>query len=85
MPFGAGVRNEIILQKFDEFPMIIIKIEKILFTHGMYDWIITFYASTLVSAKKFVDGTIVRLGKYLQESLLIETLAPIRKQGLKKP
>jgi DNA-binding Lrp family transcriptional regulator len=85
VPFGDGVRKEIILRKLDDYPMHIVKIENIYLTHGSSDWILTFYAPNLVSAKKFVEETFARFSKYIQEYTLIETLVPVRKQGLKNP
>jgi len=85
VPFGDEVRKEIILRKLDDYPMDIIKIENIYFTHGVTDWIITFYAPEIVSAKKFVEKTFAKFSKYLQEYSIIETLVPVRKQGLKNP
>ena len=85
VPFGDEVRKEIILRKLDDYPMDIIKIENIYLTHGVTDWILTFYAPDIVSAKKFVEETFARFSKYLQEYSIIETLVPVRKQGFKNP
>jgi len=85
VPFGDEVKKEIILRKLDDYPMHIVKIENIYLTHGASDWIITFYAPNIQSAKKFVDETFRRFSKYLQEYNIIETLVPVRKQGLKNP
>jgi DNA-binding Lrp family transcriptional regulator len=85
VPFGDEVRKEIILRKLDDYPMHIVKIENIYLTHGVSDWILTFYAPDLVSAKKFVEETFARFDKYLQEYTLIETLVTVRKHGLKNP
>ena len=54
-------------------------------TQGISDWIFTFYAPDIISAKRFVEHTIQRLEKYIQEYNLIETLIPVRKQGFKNP
>ncbi len=85
VPFGDEVRQEIIFRKIDDYPMHIVKIENIYLTHGITDWIFTFYAPDIISAKKFVDETFKKFSKYLQEYNIIETLVPIRKQGLKNP
>jgi DNA-binding Lrp family transcriptional regulator len=85
VPFGDEVRKEIILRKLDDYPMHIVKIENIYLTHGNFDWILSFYAPDLVTAKKFVDETFAKFSKYLQEYTLVETLVPVRKQGLKNP
>jgi DNA-binding Lrp family transcriptional regulator len=85
VPFGDEFRKEIILRKLDDYPMDIVRIENIYLTHGITDWIFTFYAPDIISAKKFVDETFARFSKYLQEYNILETLVPVRKQGLKNP
>jgi len=62
-----------------------VKIENIFFTHGFYDGVVTFYAPNLVTAKKFVQNISMNLDKVFAEFLLLETLIPIRKSGLKNP
>jgi hypothetical protein len=54
-------------------------------THGISDWIFTFYTPDIISAKKFVEDAFKRYDKYVKGFTLIETLFPIRKQGLKNP
>jgi len=85
VPLGEEIRKEIILRKLDDYPMDIIRIENIYLTHGITDWIFTFYAPDIISAKRFVDETFARFSKYLQEFNIVETLVPVRKQGLKNP
>ncbi len=85
VPFGDEFRKEIILRKLDDYPMDIVRIENIYLTHGITDWILTFYAPDIISAKKFVDETFARFSKYLQEYNIVETLVPVRKQGFKNP
>jgi DNA-binding Lrp family transcriptional regulator len=85
VPFGDEVRQEVILRKLDDYPSDIVKIENIYLAHGIFDWIITFYAPDLISAKRFVEQTFKRFSKYLQEYTIVETLVPIRKHGLKNP
>ena len=54
------------------------------------DWIyilngLTFYAPDLVSVKKFVDILFNRRYEYIKEYFLLETIVPIRKNGIKNP
>jgi DNA-binding Lrp family transcriptional regulator len=84
-PFDQDVRKEIILRKIDDYPEGLVKIENIYFTHGIADWVITFYAHDIVSAKKYVDFTFERFSKYIQEYSIVETLVTVRKMGLKNP
>ena len=85
VPFDEIVRKEIISRKLDDYPMDIVKIENIYLTHGTSDWILTFYAPNLVSAKKFVDQTFKRFSKYFQGFDVLEILVSVRKQGIKNP
>jgi len=84
-PLDQDVRKEIILRKIDDFPEGLVKIEDIYFTHGIADWVLTFYAPDIVSAKKYVDLTFNRFSKYIQEYSIVETLVTVRKMGLKNP
>jgi DNA-binding Lrp family transcriptional regulator len=84
-PFDKDVRKEIILRKIDDYPEGLVKIENIYFTHGIADWVLTFYTPDIVSAKKYVDQTFERFSKYIQEYSIVETLITVRKMGLKNP
>jgi DNA-binding Lrp family transcriptional regulator len=85
IPLDAAVRKEVIFDKLDNYPSGLVKIENIYLTHGISDWILTFYAPDIISAKRFVEHTIQRFNKYIQEYFLIETLVSIRKHGFKNP
>ena len=85
MPFEDDVRKEVMFDNVDNIPAGLVKVENIYISHGMFDWIITFYAPNLVSAKKFVESLFNRRSKYIKEFFLLETLYPVRKQGLKNP
>lgn len=62
-----------------------VKIENIYITHGAHSAVVTFYASNLIYAKKLLQSLSNNIGKYFEEFILLETLFPIRKQGLKNP
>ncbi len=61
----------------------LVKIENIYSTHGMVDFIFTFYAPNIVVAKKFVELLFHKHNTYIQDYFLLETLFPIRKNGIK--
>ncbi len=67
------------------FPMPTIKMENIYSTHGPVDWIATFFAPDLFTAKQFVEKTFERFSKYFSEVTLVETLVSVRKNGHKNP
>ncbi len=89
LPFDEATKKEVIQENLaDLLPDTIrnlIEIENIYFTHGRYDSVVTFYAPNLVAAKKVQDAISQNLNKYFDEYLLLETLFPVRKQGLKNP
>jgi DNA-binding Lrp family transcriptional regulator len=85
VPFDAAFRKEVTLENLDDYLPGSVKIENIFFTHGRFNAVITFYAPNLIVAKNFIQELFKRIGKYLGEYLLLETLFPIRKQGLKNP
>ncbi|MBN1168264.1 Lrp/AsnC family transcriptional regulator [Candidatus Woesebacteria bacterium] len=80
-----AVKKEILTDKIDNHPKGLVSIENIYFTHGICDMIFTFYAPDVITAKRFLNLTFVRFQKFVKEYTLIETLFPIRKQGLKNP
>jgi len=85
VPFDASFKKEVIFEKIDDNIPESVKIENIYLTHGDYDLVFTFYAPNLVAAKNFIDTGFLRYVKYIREYLLLETLVPIRKKGLKNP
>ena len=85
VPFDEPFKKEVIFEKIDDNIPESVKIENIYLTHGDYDLVFTFYAPNLVAAKNFIDTGFLRYVKYIREYLLLETLVPIRKKGLKNP
>jgi DNA-binding Lrp family transcriptional regulator len=84
-PFEESLKKEIIFEKIDAYAPDSVKIENIFFTYGSFDVVLTFYAVDLVNAKKFIQIAFKKLEKYIGDYLLLETLVPIRKQGIKNP
>ena len=85
VPFDDAIRKEMIEDKIDHYTPGLVTIENIYHTHGVADMVFTFYATDIIAAKKFVEKTANRYHQYVEEYFLIETLVPIRKQGLKNP
>ncbi|MCX6661326.1 MAG: Lrp/AsnC family transcriptional regulator [Euryarchaeota archaeon] len=83
--FDVSTKNELIFENLDDYLPGVVRIEDIFFTHGSFDAVVTFYVPDLISAKKFVQVIFNRVGKFLKEILLIETIIPIRKKGIKNP
>jgi DNA-binding Lrp family transcriptional regulator len=84
VPFDEAYKKELLFDKLDSYSSDV-KIENISLTHGQYDGFVTFYAKDIISAKKLLNEIFKRIGKYFEEYVLLETLLPIRKQGLKNP
>jgi len=85
MPINSTAKKDIIFTKLDSIAPTSIKIENIYLTHGAYDGVITFYAPDLITAKRLVQSLIQHLGELFEDFLLLETLIPSRKNGLKNP
>ena len=60
-------------------------IENSLYTHGEYDWIITFTADDLRQAKKFTELLYLTYQGYIAKMDLMETLFWTRKQRIFNP
>jgi DNA-binding Lrp family transcriptional regulator len=85
VPYDQDVKKEIIFRKIDDYPTGLVKVTDIYFTHGVADWVVTFYAPDLIAAKKFVEKTFERFSKYLLEYTIMETLVTVRKNSVKNP
>ncbi len=84
-PFDQDVKKEILFEKIDDYPPGLVMMENIFFTHGVSDWVLTFYAPDIITAKRYVEHTFARFNKYLQEYTILETLVTVRKKKLKNP
>lgn len=85
IPFKDDIKKEMIFKKIDDPFSDLIKIENIYTTHGIADFVFTFYSPDLISAKKFVEKAFSKYYEYVQEYSIIEIMFPLRKQGLKNP
>jgi DNA-binding Lrp family transcriptional regulator len=63
VPFDASIKKELILEKLDEYLPGIVRIEDVIFTHGSFDAVVTFYTPNLISSKNFVQELSKRVGK----------------------
>jgi len=60
-------------------------VESSLFVHGHYDWIISINTKDIKEAKKFCELLNDMYKGYIAEIDLLETLVPVRKQGILNP
>lgn len=84
VPFDESFKKEVIFDKLDNYSSDV-KVENLYIVHGKYENVVTFYAKDLVSAKKLINQMLKKLGKYYEDYFLLETIIPVRKQGLKNP
>lgn len=86
VPFDDEIRKEVSFDKIDNRISGLVKMENIYATHGeICDFIFTFYAPDLITAKKFVESLFKRHSGHIKHYYLLETMVHMRKQGLKNP
>jgi DNA-binding Lrp family transcriptional regulator len=85
-PANKKMVDEIAFKKMDDiFSDLAIRIENIHYVHGCYDGVISFWAENLVTAKKFINQFSVHMEGLIENTELLETIFPIRKQTIKNP
>ncbi|MFO7677398.1 MAG: Lrp/AsnC family transcriptional regulator [Thermoplasmatota archaeon] len=85
-PIDDFIYNEIQHRRLDEYyPELKIMVEDILFVNGKYDFIITLTAPGIVETKMFCEKIFQKLKDYLSDYEILETITPIRKNGLRNP
>ena len=70
IPFDETLKKEMILEKIDAYAPNSVKVENILFTHGSFDVVVTFYALNLVNAKKFCEIAFKKNSKSILENIV---------------
>lgn len=86
VPVEKKIRDEIFNTRLDDLlPDHVVEIETIEYVHGMFDGIFSFRTDGIVNAKKFCERFQERFQPYVVDVELLETIFPIRKQGLRNP
>jgi len=62
-----------------------VTVESSYYTHGEYDWVLTFTAQTIVQAKKFCDSLIALHPGVIEKNILLETLFIIKNHHILNP
>jgi uncharacterized protein with GYD domain len=62
-----------------------ITIESSFYTHGEYDWVLTFTADDIKQAKKFSDSVVALHLGVIEKITILQTLMFIRKQYILNP
>lgn len=85
-PLDETVADRIISRKLEEIASDIgITILTSLYSHGSYDWIISFMTTDIRNAKKFTEQIKNIYSEYIAEVQLLETLFFVKKQGILNP
>ena len=85
-PIDEVLAEKIIVRKIEDLvPTNKVRIEDSLYTHGAYDWIITFSAENIKQAKKFCETLNNFYQGHIGDLQLLETMFPIRRKGILNP
>jgi len=83
---SEDIINEIVSRKFEEMMKEVgITIESSYFIHGEYDWVITFYAHDIRTAKKLVEIFTQMHPGYIEKATIMQSLMFIKKQFILNP
>ena len=86
LPLDEKLVDKIITRQLENSASKIdIKIESSIFVHGTFDWVICFKAKDMKQAKKFNEIVNKTYWGYIGEVQMMETLFPIRIQGILNP
>jgi hypothetical protein len=86
LPIDEKLTDKIITRQLEQSASKIdIKIKHSVFTHGIFDWVICFEAKDMKHAKKFSEILNKIYWGYIGELHMMETLFPIRIQGILNP
>ncbi|MFO7678330.1 MAG: Lrp/AsnC family transcriptional regulator [Thermoplasmatota archaeon] len=85
-PIDDFIYNEIQSKRVDEYyPELKIMAENVFYVSGTYDLIITLTAPGIVETKMFCEKIFQIAREYLSDYEILETITPIRKNGLRNP
>ena len=86
LPIDKKLVDKIISRQLENSALEIdIRIESSIFVHGTFDWVICFKAKDMMHAKKFSEVVNKTYWGHIGEMHLMETLFPIRIQGIINP
>ena len=85
-PVDSKMMQEILTTRLDDLlPELNIKMDDIEYVHGSFDGLFSFYATDLITAKKFSDRFKERFNQYIASVELLEGIFFIRNQGIRNP
>jgi len=85
-PVEKKTINEILTTRLDDLlPQSNIRIENIEFVHGSVDGIFSFWADSLITAKRFCERFNERFPQYVASYELLETIITVRRASIRNP
>jgi DNA-binding Lrp family transcriptional regulator len=86
LPLNSPVEMDIIEEKLDNLGYKMgIFVEDNIWIHGDYDWMMSFMAKDLYSAKKFHNKILEKYGDYFRELKILESIVTVKKSGFSNP
>ena len=85
-PLGEELTSKIIKRDVEPAAELLgVIIDSSFYVHGMYDWVICFFAEDIAEAKQFCDILLKAYSGYIADLQILETLFWIRKHGRINP
>ncbi len=85
-PVDKKMTSEILTTRLDDLlPQSQIRMENIEFVHGSVDGVFSFWADSLITAKRFCERFNERFPQYVSSYELLETIITVRRASLRNP
>jgi DNA-binding Lrp family transcriptional regulator len=84
LPLDEDILKKLPVGKFtDLLPKINIEIRDTLYTHGYFDWVLTFTAEDITRAKELCNRMLEGYNKFIDRVELLELVVPFRLDGFR--
>jgi len=82
LPIGNPAENDVVERTMDKLgEKIGVIVEDSIWLHGEYDWIMSFLAEDLKTAKRFYEALTQQYRENISELKLLETIVTVKKGG----
>ena len=86
LPIGNPAENDVVERTMDKLgEKIGVIVEDSIWLHGDYDWIMSFLAEDLKTAKRFYEALTQQYRENISELKLLETIVTVKKGGFNNP
>jgi DNA-binding Lrp family transcriptional regulator len=86
LPLDKKVLSEILNARLENIsPDDFVQIENIEYVHGLFDWMVTFRADSLITAKRYCERFKEHYSGQIAKIDLLESILTVRKQTLRNP